>query len=231
MIALLLAALLAPSAAAIDAEAPGAAALSARDAVEALPVPARLELRRMYLSYRDEVARRVEQGWSAGLLSDAVIEDVETPFQPARQLEDEERDRSQEFATLQAELAKTDADSPRYGALARQIESLRASLQNARKKNSREKGICRDWSDDAWSALSRMNLDHWTIEDRRRTSRPFHTGAVACSPGGRQAVCLVFDPWAEGKPSVYALQAWDVQQPGGRLPADYFLHGLLEKAR
>jgi hypothetical protein len=40
----------------------------------------------------------------------------------------------------------------------------------------------------------------------------------------------VFDPWTEGKPSVYAFQAWDAKQAGARLPAEYLLHGLPEKA-
>jgi hypothetical protein len=29
---------------------------------------------------------------------------------------------------------------------------------------------------------------------------------------------------------VYAFPAWDAHEPGGRIPADYFIHGLPEKA-
>jgi hypothetical protein len=228
--ALLLAALLAPGAAAINVEAPGAPALRMRDAVEALPVEARVELRRMFLRYREEVANRTDQGWSPGLLSDAVIEGVDDPFQPARLLEEADQARQKELADLQASLAKTGADSRDYSRLADKLEAKRIAADGARRKNVREKGICRDWSDDVWSELTKMNLEQWTVDDRRRTARPFHTGAVACSPPDSATVCLVFDPWSEGKASVYAFPAWDAKQPGGRLPAEYFLHGLPEKA-
>ena len=230
MKALLLAVLLAPGAAAIDVEAPGAPALRMRDAVQALPLDARLELRRMYMRYREEVEKRLEQGWSPGLLSDAVIEDVDDPFQPARLLEEEDQARSKKLADLQASLAKTGAESSDYSRLSDKIETQKIAADDARKKNVREKGICRDWSDDVWSLLTKMNPDQWVVDDRRRTSRPFHTGAVVCSPPEGPTVCLVFDPWAEGKPSVYAFPAWDAKQPGGRLPAEYFLHELPEKA-
>ena len=121
MRALLLAVLLAPGAGAVDMEAPGAPALRTRDAVEALPLEARLELRRLYMKYRDQVASRVEQGWTPGLLSDAVIEDVDDPFQPARLLEDAEKNRRKFLADLQAAFAKMTPDSPGY---ARQMQRI-----------------------------------------------------------------------------------------------------------
>jgi hypothetical protein len=226
----LLALLLAPPAAAMDAEAPGEPAQKARAAVDALPVEARLELRRMYFRYRDQIVKRQEQGWETGLLSDAVIENVDEPFQPARLLDDEKKNRRKELAELRATLAKTPGDSAGFGRLRRKIDDKSGELDRAEAKDERQKGICRDWSDDVWFTLTGMNLDAWSVDDRKRDTRPFHTGAVACSPQENPAVCLVFDPWASGKPAVYAFQAWDTQDPGGRLPADYFLHGLPEKA-
>jgi hypothetical protein len=228
--ALLLVLLIAPAAGAVDLEEPGAPALHARDAIQALPVEARLELRRMYLSYRDQVAKRLEQGWTPALLSDAVIEDVDDPFQPARLLDDSAKNRKKFLNDQESALTKMDRDSPEYGRQLRRIEAETEVVDRARKRNTREKGICRDWSDDVWYLLTKMNPDSWTVDDRRRSSRPFHTAAVACSPQENPTVCLAFDPWTEGKPSVYAYGAWDAQEAGGRLPAEYFLHGLPEKA-
>jgi hypothetical protein len=228
--ALLLAVLLAPGAGAVDMEAPGAPALRTRDAVEALPLEARLELRRLYMKYRDQVASRVEQGWTPGLLSDAVIEDVDDPFQPARLLEDAEKNRRKFLADLQAAFAKMTPDSPGYARQMQRIEDEKEVVARAHRKNGREKGICRDWSDDVWYLLTKMDPDHWSVDDRRRSARPFHSAAVACSPPEDPTVCLAFDPWTEGKPSVYAYRAWDAKDPGARLPAEYFLHGLPEKA-
>ncbi|HXT02495.1 MAG TPA: hypothetical protein VN915_17620 [Elusimicrobiota bacterium] len=230
MRALLLILLLAPLAGAVDMEEPGEPALRAKNAIEALPLDARLELRRMYMRYRDEVAKRVEQGWEPALLSDAVIEDVDDPFQPARLLEDAEKNRKKFLADLQAKLAKMNRDDAEYGRQMRRIDNETEVVQRAEKKNAREKGICRDWSDDVWFLLTQMNLEQWTVDDRRRTSRPYHSAAVACAPQDAPTVCLAFDPWTEGKPSVYAFQAWDDKEPGARLPAEYFLHGLPEKA-
>lgn len=222
--------LLAPAAAALDVDAPGVPARRAHDAVEQLPAEARLELRRMFMKYREEVAKRQESGWSYGVLSDAVIEDVAEPFQPARLLDESLKKRQDELTALQATAAKTDHDTAAYGKLLRKIEDKKEELSRVRELARREKGICRDWSDDLWYLFSSMELNQWTVDDRRRSTRPFHTGAVACAPQDQPTVCLVFDPWVRGKPDVYALAAWDAQEPGGRVPADYFLHGLPEKA-
>ena len=211
-------------------EEPGAPALRARDSVEGLPLDARLELRRMYMHYREEVAKRVEQGWTPALLSEAVIEDADDPFQSARLLEESEKNRKKFLADQRAKLATLDRDTVEYGRQLRRIETETEVVARAKRKNAREKGICRDWSDDIWFMLTQMNLDHWTVDDRRRTSRPFHTAAVACSPQEDPTVCLAFDPWVEGKPSVYSFRAWDEKDPGARLPAEYFLHGLPEKS-
>lgn len=230
MKALALLLLLAPAAGALDADAPGVPARRAHDAVERLPAAARVELRRMFMTYREEVAKRLESGWSYGVLSDAVIENVGEPFQSARLLAESEKKRGAELESLQASAAKTNHDDASYGRLLRKIEDKKEELAKVRAQGRREKGICRDWSDDVWFLLETAGLDHWTVDDRRRGSRPFHTGAVACAPADAPSVCLVFDPWTRGKPDVYALDAWDAQEPGGRVPADYFLHGLPEKA-
>lgn len=230
MVALLLALLMTPPAAALDVDAPGPPALRARASIEALPVEARVELRRMFLRYREEVARRLEQGWEAGLLNDAVIEDVDEPFQPARLLEDAEKNRKKELAALEAALKKSSADANEHGKLLAKLRDKQDDLERLRRKLGREKGICRDWSDDVWDLLTKMNLDNWTVDDRRRTARPYHTAAVACAPVEAPTACLAFDPWSEGQAQVYAFPAWDAHEPGGRVPADYFLHGLPEKS-
>lgn len=222
--------LLAPAAAALDVDAPGVPARRAHDAIEQLPVEIRVELRKMFLKYRDEVAKRLDGGWGYGVLSDAVIEDVDEPFQPARLLEDAEKRRKAEVEDLKAAAAKMNHDTAEYGKTLARIREKQDALDKLRGLSRREKGICRDWSDDIWSLLTGMGLDGWSVDDRRRGSRPFHTGAVACAPAEAPTVCLVFDPWVRGKPDVYAYRAWDEQDPGGRVPADYFLHGLPEKA-
>jgi hypothetical protein len=227
--ALLLAVLLAAPAGATDLDAPGVPAQRAREAIDALPVESRVELRKMYMHYREEVARLLDQGWESGLLSDAVIEDVDEPFQPARLLEDAHTARRKELDALQASLDKTSRDSTDYGKLLHKIEAKKDEVDALRRKLKREKGICRDWSDAVWYVLTQLNPDDWTVDDRRRNARPFHTAAVACAPADQPTVCLAFDPWAEGKPDVIAFAAWDENESGGRLPADYFLHGLPEK--
>ncbi|MFI5345399.1 MAG: hypothetical protein ACHQ51_03390 [Elusimicrobiota bacterium] len=230
MIAPLLALLMISPASALDTDAPGRPALRAREAIEALPVEARVELREMYFRYRDEVSRRLDQGWESGLLNDAVIEDVDEPFQPARLLEDALASRRKELADLQDAFAKTTRDAPEYGKLARKVEEKKTAVEKLKRKLRREIGICRDWSDDVWSLLTKMNLDNWNVDDRRRTAPPFHTAAVACAPADDPTVCLAFDPWVGGQAQIYAFNAWDDKEPGGRIPADYFLHGLPEKA-
>lgn len=214
-----------------SAEPPGRPALRARAVLDALPVEARVELRKMYFRYADVVSRRLDQGWRSGVLTEAVIEDIDVPFQPARLLEEAVAKRRKEVEALEETLGKSGPERPDYGKTRRRIEDKKEELKAARKKSSREKGICRDWSDVVWSELTAMNPEHWTVEDRRRQARPFHTGAVVCSVGEdeRRAVCLVFDPWEEGRADAFAFEAWDAHETGGRIPADYFLHGLPEK--
>lgn len=222
---------------AADVDAPGAAAVKARRLIEGLPAEAKVELRRAWFRYREQVAKRLDQGWEPGTLSDAVIEDVGEPFLPARQLEDAEKNRLADLKDLRASLDKTSKDVLAYGRIMHKIEDKKAALAQVRRELQREKGVCRDWSDDVWHALTALNLEHWTFEDRRRDARPFHTAAVGCAGGGDAddgghaypRVCLAFDPWAEGKPEAYAEEAWDAKDLGGRFPPEYFIHGLPEK--
>lgn len=213
------------------AEPPGEAALRARRLLDALPVEARVELRKMYFRYRAAVSHRLESGWGYGVLSEAVIEDVDEPFQPARLLEDAVSKRKTEIAALEESLSKSSADRPDYAKTRRLIRDKKTQLEATLRKVSREKGICRDWSDAVWWELTSMNPSHWTVEDRRRQARPFHTGAVVCTseddPG--RGICLVFDPWESGKADVFAIETWDTHESGGQIPADYFLHDLPEK--
>ena len=128
----------------------------------------------------------------------------------------------------------------------REREAARLRLAALRGALARSKGTCLDWSDLVWAELGRLKPEHWSVRDRERTARPFHTAAVLCSPSvleqdtacadstpgrcleaGRQ-VCLVFDPWQRGQADVYEFGAWNRDLFAGRVPADFFLHELPE---
>lgn len=209
----------------------GLRAQKTRELIDALPVEARVELKRMYRRYKEAVARKLDAGWSTGLLSDAVIEDVDEPFRSARLLEGLIDRRKKEIAKLQESLKAVSPDDPYNDKRLRAaLEAKRDELNALVAANKREKGICRDWSDLVWSEFMAMNLEHWGARDERRATRPYHTAAVACSPPESSEVCLAFDPWEDGRPNVYAYGAWDESAPGGRFPAEYFVHGLPDKA-
>jgi len=195
-------------------------------------VEARAELRRLYFRYVDVVSQRLDQGWKEGVLTEAVIEDVDEPFQPARLLASAVQKRQKEVLSLEKTLSKSPPDSAEYKPLRRRLDAKNAELKAAGAKLGREKGLCRDWSDLIWAEITALSPSYWTVEDRRRQARPFHTGAVLCASqeDDSHPACLVFDPWEEGKPEVFAFEAWDSRDLGGTIPADYFLHVLPEKA-
>ncbi|UPT74275.1 MAG: hypothetical protein M0D55_00460 [Elusimicrobiota bacterium] len=231
---LLLAALLAGSAAAAELTTDpdvGVRAQKARDILEEQPVEARVELKRMYRRYKEIVPKKLDAGWATGLLSEAVIEGVDEPFQPARLVDDMIARRRKEVERVQAALAKVADDDPyNHRRISAVLVERKAELARLLSKNKREKGICRDWSDLVWSEFVALELEHWAVRDERRTARPYHTAAVACTPVDDPKVCLVFDPWADGRPNVYTFTAWDESSPGGRFPAEYFNHHLPDKA-
>lgn len=209
----------------------GRRAQLAREILEAQPVAARVELKKMYKRYKDAVQKKLDAGWSTGLLSDAVIEDVDEPFQSARLIDDMISRRKKEVERVKAALAKVPENDPYNDKKIRAVlEEKQAELAALQSKNKREKGICRDWSDLVWAEFVAMELEHWSVRDERRGARPYHTGAVACTPVDDPKVCLVFDPWADGRPSVYSFTAWDESSPGGRFPGEYFIHHLPDKA-
>jgi hypothetical protein len=221
--------LLALSASAQEVEI-GLRAQKARELVDALPVPARVELKKMYRRYKAAVTRKLEAGWGTGVLSEAVIEDVDEPFQPARLVEGMIDLRKKELAKLQETLATVASDDPYNDKRVRAaIDSKKDELNALISRNKREKGLCRDWSDLVWSEFVSMQLEYWGARDERRATRPYHTAAVACSPADSPTVCLAFDPWEDGRPNVYAYGAWDESAPGGRFPAEYFMHDLPDK--
>lgn len=228
---LLLALLLACPGYAQEAET-GLRAQQVREKIDALPAEARVELKKMYRRYKAAVARRLDAGWSTGLLSEAVIEDVDEPFRSARLVEGMIELRKKEVAKLQEALKAVAPNDPYNDKRARAaLAAKREELRGLVAINNREKGICRDWSDLVWSELMAMNLEHWGARDERRATRPYHTAAVACSPADSPEVCVVFDPWEDGRPNVYAYSAWDESAPGGRFPAEYFLHDLPDKVK
>ncbi|MDP3543981.1 MAG: hypothetical protein Q8T11_16065 [Elusimicrobiota bacterium] len=229
MRALALAVILAVPASAQEEEA-GLAAQQAREQIEALPVEARVELKKMFRRYRDAVARKLEGGWRPRVLSEAVIEDVDEPFQPARLVEGMIDLRKKEIAELQESLnARKEGDYRMEKRLNAALAAKREALDTLISMNRREKGLCRDWSDLIWSEFTAMELEHWGARDERRATRPYHTAAVACSPAESPTVCLAFDPWEDGRPNVYAYRSWDESTPGGRFPAVYLIHGLPDR--
>jgi hypothetical protein len=164
------------------------------------------------------------------VLSEAVIEDVDEPFQPARLVEGMIELRKKEVAKVQEALSKVAGDDPYNDKRLRAaLETKRDELNALVSRNKREKGLCRDWSDLIWSEFMSMELEYWGARDERRATRPYHTAAVACSPADSPTVCLAFDPWEDGRPNVFAYSAWDESAPGGRFPAEFFLHGLPDK--
>lgn len=208
----------------------GLAAQQAREQIEALPAEARVELKKMFRRYREAVGRKLEAGWRPRVLSEAVIEDVDEPFQPARLVEGMIDLRQKEIAELQEALnERKDGDYRGERRLGATLTAKRAALASLISMNRREKGLCRDWSDLIWSEFTAMELEHWGARDERRATRPYHTAAVACSPADSPTVCLAFDPWEDGRPNVYAYRAWDESAPGGRFPNVYFLHGLPDR--
>lgn len=212
----------------------GLRAQKARELVDALPPQARVELKKMYRRYKALVTKKLDAGWRTGVLSEAVIEDVDEPFQPARLVEGMIDLRKKELAKLQAALAKVASDDPYTDKRVRAaIDDKKDELAALVSRNKREKGLCRDWSDAIWFEFTNLELEHWAVRDERRTARPYHTAAVACAPADSPTVCLTFDPWADGRPSVFSYNAWDESAEGGRFPAEYFLHVLpdnVEKA-
>jgi hypothetical protein len=219
-----------PASAQEGREETGARAQKARDLVEALPPEARVELKKMYRRYKDLVVKSLDAGWRTDVLSEAVIEDVDEPFQPARLVELMIDMRRKEIDRIAEALSSLPGDDPYNDKRLRaQLKAKKRDLAVLVSRGKREKGLCRDWSDLIWFEFSTMELEHWAARDERRSARPYHTGAVACSPAESPRVCLVFDPWADGRPSVFSFIAWDENSPGGRFPAEYFLHGLPDK--
>jgi hypothetical protein len=220
-------------------------AAAAQAAVKALPAQAQVELFTLYARYSDTVSKRLDEGWRSGLLSDEGRKTSQEDTLPARQLEDAIRNRETEIKTLAKRLEQPDPGTePR---LRREREAAQLRLAALRGALDRSKGTCQDWSDLIWAELGRLKPEYWAIADRERAERPFHTGAVLCSPpaaseadnacsdstpgrcleAGRQ-VCLVFDPWQRGEADVYEFGAWDRRPFAGRVPADFFLHELPE---
>lgn len=207
---------------------PGLSAQKARERIDVLPTKARVELKKMYRRYVDLVARQLDQGWRTRVLSEAVIEDVDEPFSPVRLVAEMIKIRREEIARIKAALSQGD-DQIGTARLRRTLETKRTELAALVAKDKREKGLCRDWSDQIWSEFQAMNLENWTTRDERRAALPYHTAAVACAPTEPSgSVCLAFDPWEDGRPNVFAYEAWDKAGPGGRFPAEYFRHDLPE---
>lgn len=217
--------LAAPAAAQYDPEEPGAPAQKAREAIAALEREPRAELKKMYRKYAELVAAKREKGWGWGVLSEAVIAETDDPFRPARLLEEGLAGRQKDADRLE-KAVREPVSAAEMRRRRRELDDARADLLRLKKLARREMGVCRDWSDAVWSMLEGLKLEHWTARDDARRARPYHTAAIACAPAEDPTVCLAFDPWEDGRPGVYAFRAWDEKEPGGRLPAKYFLHEL-----
>ena len=222
--------LLALSLSASAQEEPGAPAQKAREAVLALPPEARVELKKLFRAYGKLVADRLDKGWSPGVISEAVIEGRDEPFQPARLVEDALAARRRQVAALEERARDASASASRLRRDREQLEIRRRELKELERKSKREKGLCRDWSDFVWFELLKLEPEHWALREETRRARPYHTATVACSPVEEPTVCLVFDPWEDGRANIVALGAWDENARGGRLPAKFFIHELPDEA-
>jgi hypothetical protein len=218
--------------------------VAAQAAVKALPQEAQLELFTLYARYNEAVSNRMDEGWRAGLIGDEDAKTSQDDTLPARQIEEAIRSREAAIKTLSKQMEKPDPDSE--ARLHRDLESAQLRLASLRDALTRPKGTCRDWSDLVWAELGRLKPENWSVQDRERTARPFHTGAVLCSPpisedmeacsdsapsrclGTESRVCLVFDPWQRGQADVYEFGSWDRDIYAARVPADFFLHDLPE---
>jgi hypothetical protein len=212
--------------------------------VKALPAAAQIELFTLYARYNEAVSKRMDEGWRAGLLSDEGTKASQDDTLPARQIEEAVSNREAEIKSLGKRLEKPEPET--VTRLRRERESAQTRLAALRNALTRAKGSCLDWSDLVWAEMSRLQPEHWSVRDRERGARPFHTGAVLCSPpaseedgscsdsmpGGCSAagrrICLVFDPWQRGQADVYEFGDWSRDIYAGRIPADFFLHELPE---
>jgi len=220
-------------------------AVAAQAAVRTLPAEAQVELFTLYARYNDVVSKRRDEGWRAGLLSDEGTKTSQYDSLPARQLEEAIRNREIEIKTLTKRLKPPGPEIETR--LSRKLESAQLRLTALRDALARSEGTCQDWSDLVWAELGRLKPEHWSVRDQQRTARPFHTGAMLCSPpaseqenacsdstpgrcldAGRR-VCLVFDPWQRGQADVYDFGAWDQDLFASRVPADFFLLELPEQ--
>lgn len=206
-------------------EEPGAPAQKAREAVLALPAEARVELKKLWRAYSKLVSDRLEKGWGYGVISEAVIEGRDEPFQPARLVEDALKARRAQVAELEK---KVRDPGPRESLrrLREQLEGKRLEVKELERKSRREKGLCRDWSDLIWFELTKKEYEHWEVKEETRRARPYHTSAVVCSPQEDPVVCLALDPWEDGRATVVSFGTWDENGFGGRLPAKFFIHEL-----
>jgi hypothetical protein len=204
--------------------------VAAQAAVKALPEPAQTELFTLYARYNELVSNHVEEGWRAGLLSDEGTKTTQDDTLPVRQLEESARSREAQIQALDKKLERPDPGT--VVRLRQDRDAAQARLIALRSALARAKGTCLDWSDLVWAELSRQNPQYWSVTDRERVARPFHTGAVLCSQNTPESdsrqVCLVFDPWQRGQADVYEAGEWDRDPYAGRIPADFFLHDLPE---
>jgi hypothetical protein len=196
--------------------------VAAQAAVKALPAAAQTELFTLYARYNELVSERMEAGWRPGLISEQGVKASQDDALPARQLEEAVRSREAEIQSIEKKLEKPDVAT--VGRLRREREAAQARLLALRGALARAKGTCLDWSDLVWAELVRLDPEHWSISDRERAARPFHTGAALCS----ENACLVFDPWQRGQADAYEFKEWDRDVYAGRIPADFFLHDLPE---
>lgn len=204
--------------------------LETQAALRGLEREAQEELFTLFRRYNDTVARRVEEGWFSGLLSDDLVARPEDNHLPARQIEEALAKRERELKALLREL---EAVRGRVGenAARQRVAAKRKEVSEWRSASKRAKGLCIDWSDAVWADLIKARAEQWDIRDRRRSRRPFHTAAVACAPADEPTVCLVFDPWESGRADVYPLADWDEGSFQTRLPGEFFIHELPEPKR
>jgi hypothetical protein len=227
----------------------------AASALGALPHQTQVELSQLYRSYVAVVKKRREMGWHTGLFSGELVEHPDEPMIPARQLEDSIVKRQAELKTLEDALARekaapaaaapaikpetvessladwsssapTGKAEPRYTETELAVRAKKKELKRFQRQLGRSKGLSIDWSDAVWAELLKLDTPSWSVTDQARQTTPLHNGTVLCTPPENPALCLVFDPWKNGEPDVYAYDSWNEGSLDSRIAPDYFLNRL-----
>lgn len=189
----------------------------------ALPRGALYELRLLHEKYSAMVRRRVEDGWSYGVLPSEIVVQRKEKVIPARQLEEGLSTRKKELARLEAAVK---GSKERREALAPELEAARTQARVWGRHARRARGHFVDWSDAVFLELQQLEPQYWALDEALRKAPPRHGATVGCAPLEKPTICLAFDPWGAGRAEIYEFYSWDRGSDAGRLPQEFMLNEL-----